>query len=538
MTGALLPAADMTASGRPVLKSGEVECSLLSAVDLLSEDFPTFPHLKSGVLILTTHRLLWLPSETTTTTTTRSPPPCFIPLSAIQHIFSTKSSSIKSMFHSPRIRFQVSATPNGAITDKGGLKSLSITLIVRGKTDPDSFLGKFWEAWRVRAWEACGSSDSSEGPASESLAIRAPVVGLAGILRKEQEMWESTDKSLQDAFQDLNALMFTTAKSRIYLRSKIGFKMMELGSSKAKEMVMLAEKMRLKLLSGSTNQVDLTNDDEMGTKEEMQDWLLSVGIVSPVTKESAGAMYHQQLSRQNFVVLFIIKKKKEDRKVLQHHKANITKSQNAVYRKEKEDKRETYAIRHMTSPKQLADFVKIPLERGGGMINLIDIYCLFNRARGTELISPDDLLQACSLWEKFDVYVPFGSKLILLLISVMLRKFDSGVMVIQSKTHSDEETKANAHKAVAGPLKILSFAKFLLLYHDHPLPRPDFKVFARIKSLIMKPEALVTGISASNAARTLGVSPAMAKEYLLAAEGKGMTFTFIFRSIKPSLMTC
>lgn len=61
---------------------------------------------------------------------------------------------------------------------------------------------------------------------------------------------------------------------------------------------MLAEKMRLKLLSGSNNQTSGTNDDEMGTKEEMQDWLLSVGIVSPVTKESAGALYHQQLSRQ------------------------------------------------------------------------------------------------------------------------------------------------------------------------------------------------------------------------------------------------
>ncbi|KAJ6687555.1 VACUOLAR PROTEIN-SORTING-ASSOCIATED PROTEIN 36, partial [Salix koriyanagi] len=60
------------------------------------------------------------------------------------------------------------------------------------------------------------------------------------------------------------------------------------------------------------------------------------------------------------------------------------------------------------------------------MINLIDIYCLFNRARGTELISPEDLLQACSLWEKFDV-------------PVMLRKFDSGVKVIQNKSHSDEE---------------------------------------------------------------------------------------------------
>lgn len=53
---------------------------------------------------------------------------------------------------------------------------------------------------------------------------------------------------------------------------------------------------------------------------------------------------------------------------------------------------------------QLADFVKLPLEKSGGMIALVDVYCLFNRARGTELISPEDLLQACALWEKLDVY--------------------------------------------------------------------------------------------------------------------------------------
>lgn len=66
--------------------------------------------------------------------------------------------------------------------------------------------------------------------------------------------------------------------------------------SKAKEMVTLAEKMRQKLLTNS--QTSGTNDEDMGSKEEMQDWLLSVGIISPVTKESAGALYHQQLSRQ------------------------------------------------------------------------------------------------------------------------------------------------------------------------------------------------------------------------------------------------
>lgn len=290
-----------------------------------------------------------------------------------------------------------------------------ITIVMRGKGDCDAFLEKFGENWKARAWEKDSGNDRSgkgedsgagSGSASGSFYTRegaVRMVGVSGILRKEQEMWESTDKSLQDAFQDLNALM-----------------------SKAKEMVMLAEKMRQKLLSGSNSQTGSTTDDEMGSKEEIQDWLLSVGIISPVTKESAGALYHQQLSRQ------------------------------------------------------LADFVRIPLERAGGMMNLIDVYCLFNRARGTELISPEDLLRACSLWEKFDV-------------PVMLRKFDSGVMVIQNKAHSDEE------------------------------------VFARIKALVTNPDALRTGISASDAAMTLGIAPGMAKEHLLTAESKGL----LCRDISP-----
>lgn len=61
---------------------------------------------------------------------------------------------------------------------------------------------------------------------------------------------------------------------------------------------MLAEKMRQKLISSTNSQSGAINDDEVASKEEIQDWLLSVGIISPVTKESAGALYHQQLSRQ------------------------------------------------------------------------------------------------------------------------------------------------------------------------------------------------------------------------------------------------
>ena len=57
----------------------------------------------------------------------------------------------------------------------------------------------------------------------------------------------------------------------------------------------LAEKMRARLLQGQAGEAE---EEGMGTKQEMQDWMLSVGIASPVTKESAGALYHQQLSRQ------------------------------------------------------------------------------------------------------------------------------------------------------------------------------------------------------------------------------------------------
>ena len=52
----------------------------------------------------------------------------------------------------------------------------------------------------------------AEGAApAEDIAIRMPVVGVSGILRMEQESWESAGQNLQDAFQDLNALMVRIA---------------------------------------------------------------------------------------------------------------------------------------------------------------------------------------------------------------------------------------------------------------------------------------------------------------------------------------
>ncbi len=43
---------------------------------------------------------------------------------------------------------------------------------------------------------------------------------------------------------------------------------------------------------------------------------------------------------------------------------------------------------------QLADFLALHLDKHNGAMTLPDVYCLFNRARGTELVSPDDLIKA------------------------------------------------------------------------------------------------------------------------------------------------
>lgn len=81
----------------------------------------------------------------------------------------------------------------------------------------------------------------------------------------------------------------------------------------------------------------------------------------------------------------------------------------------------------------------------GGIMTLADVYCRFNRARGMEashstltgdknimmcafylqLVSPDDVVSACKLFESLG-------------IPLRLRVFQSGVLVVQSLSHSEE----------------------------------------------------------------------------------------------------
>lgn len=67
------------------------------------------------------------------------------------------------------------------------------------------------------------------------------------------------------------------------------------------------------------------------------------------------------------------------------------------------------------------------LRKEGGIISLVDLWALFNRTRnGVELVSPSDFEQAARSWDK-------------LKLPVRLRRFKSGLLVVQSNDWSDEK---------------------------------------------------------------------------------------------------
>lgn len=71
---------------------------------------------------------------------------------------------------------------------------------------------------------------------------------------------------------------------------------------------------------------------------------------------------------------------------------------------------------------QICEMLLDPIMESGGMMSMADVYCRINRARGLELLSPEDLLNACQALNG----------------PIKLRKFPSGAMVLQLESHDDE----------------------------------------------------------------------------------------------------
>ncbi|KPM45315.1 hypothetical protein AK830_g1127 [Neonectria ditissima] len=134
----------------------------------------------------------------------------------------------------------------------------------------------------------------------------------------------------------------------------------------------------------------------------------------------------------------------------------------------------------------LTDDSRGVLKKAGGILTLVDLWAVFNRARGgVELVSPMDFEKAARLWSK-------------LKLPVRLRTFRSGVMVVQSRDRTDSTTV----KALLAWLQDL---------HEFPPDRDvlwDWQAFGR-------------GVTAQEAAERFGWSLGVAEEELMMAEERG-----------------
>lgn len=121
-------------------------------------------------------------------------------------------------------------------------------------------------------------------------------------------------------------------------------------------------------------------------------------------------------------------------------------------------------------------------------MTLVDLWSVFNRSRnGVELVSPADFLSAAETWEKLG-------------LPVRLRRFKSGLLVVQGRDRTDEKT-------------IAALLAWLKEIKDFYLPDEgvawDWATYGR-------------GVTAQEAAERFGWSFGVANEELEMAEEKGL----------------
>lgn len=89
-------------------------------------------------------------------------------------------------------------------------------------------------------------------------------------------------------------------------------------------------------------------------------------------------------------------------------------------------------------------------------MTITEVYCRINRARGLELVSPEDVLNACKLLSG----------------PMKLRQYPSGAMILQLDNHNDEQVAEDVEKQLeeAGSLSVEESARLMhisvLLAHE------------------------------------------------------------------------
>lgn len=145
----------------------------------------------------------------------------------------------------------------------------------------------------------------------------------------------------------------------------------------------------------------------------------------------------------------------------------------------------------------LTDDARGVLRREGGIMSLVDLWAVFNRTRnGIELVSPLDFEKAAQMWDT-------------LRLPIRLRRFKSGLLVVQGRDRTDEKTIASILAWLQEAHEIPPDA---YLDETNAIAAPtvtwDWRLFGR-------------GVTPAEVAEHFGWSVGVASEELEMAEEKG-----------------
>ncbi|THX41637.1 Vps36-domain-containing protein [Aureobasidium pullulans] len=146
----------------------------------------------------------------------------------------------------------------------------------------------------------------------------------------------------------------------------------------------------------------------------------------------------------------------------------------------------------------LTDDKRGVLRREGGIMSLVDLWAVFNRTRnGIELVSPMDFERAATMWDT-------------LRLPIRLRRFRSGLLVVQGRDRTDDKTVAS----------LLSWLKDL---HSIPPAMSNISEFGAVTgpSVTWDWQLFGRGVTAQETAERFGWSVGVATEELEMAEERG-----------------
>jgi hypothetical protein len=244
---------------------------------------------------------------------------------------------------------------------------------------------------------ASSSKKTNTAPRSTSTAM----VGISGLTRHMEEKHKEVGNSLQEAFKDMDSLF-----------------------EKAREMVAIATRL-------SSTARSQTSEEQSHFQSDIN---MMMGIRSPVTlgAHDSHDLYLEELSRE--VDTFVC----GNFQLIRARNKQLQSPQNPLL---------TNVPSVLSGAPSSISGPRNDIQIVAEVIPLIDLYCIFNRARGTALVSPTDLLGACK-------------RLAPLRLRCRLIELNDGVLAVASDQYDEESIAKQVSQILSsvGPLSASQLA--------------------------------------------------------------------------------